>query len=443
MATDIAGLFGITPQAYNQQQQQLINAEAQQFAQLDPYQQVTAGAYGAGRQLGRGIVGALGGEDPQLKIISLRNQIMKNVNPNDPESIFGAAQELMRQGDQAGGLTMAQEARRVQESGATVGLREAQAQKARNWERTLTDSASKRNILSQVEVDLSEGKTVDPATLNQAKLIILQESRPKTSTDAEGRVQTIQGIDVNEFPNLAATLKKGGVGGGANVTTTETTQSLEVLQKQKEAASEAVSKVTSDIKNVDEALKLFNESPNLAGGWGSIILSGVPNTDAKTLQNLTKSIKSAFAVEEIEKLKTQSKTGATGFGSLAVKELETIQSAATALDPADKNFPQQLGIIKASFERWKKMMESRGQKLEERSTNSTQQTNSAPAQQTSAQQPVAQTNAPKPPQNVVTQANVNEQIIQATIDANVKKGKKITREQAVQALTKAGVLKGQ
>jgi hypothetical protein len=438
--TNIAGLFGITPQQYGQSQYNQALNEGQSFG-------TRAGLYAAGSQLGRGIGGALGAEDPQLKLIALRNQIGKSIDPNDPESIFGAAQQLMQAGDQQGGMLLAQEARRVQESGATVGLREAQALKARNWERTLTDSASKRNILSQVEVDLSEGKTVDPATLNQAKLIILQESRPRTSIDAEGRVQTIQGIDVNEFPNLATTLKKGGVGGGANVTTTETTQSLEALQKQKDAAYEAVSKVTSDIKNVDEALKLFNESPNLAGGWGSIILSGLPNTDAKTLQNLTKSIKSAFAVEEIEKLKAQSKTGATGFGSLAVKELETIQSAATALDPADKNFPQQLGIIKASFERWKKMMESRGQKLEERSTTSTQpstqQTNSAPAQQTSAQQPVPQTNAPKPPQNVVTQANANEQIIQATIDANVKKGKKITREQAVQALTKAGVLKGQ
>jgi len=146
MATDIPSLFGITPQAYNQQQQQLINAEAQQFAQLDPYQQVTAGSYGAGRQLGRGIVGALGGEDPQLKIISLRNQIGKSINPNDPESIFGAAQQLMQAGDQQGGMLLAQEARRVNEEKTTSGLATAKIQQIQlslAQEQKLRDELSK------------------------------------------------------------------------------------------------------------------------------------------------------------------------------------------------------------------------------------------------------------------------------------------------------------
>ena len=123
MATDIAGLFGITPQAYNQQQQQLINAEAQQFAQLDPYQQVTAGSYGAGRQLGRGIVGALGGEDPQLKIISLRNQIGKSINPNDLNSVQQAAETLARAGDQQGALQLADYLRKAQGDYALIQQR--------------------------------------------------------------------------------------------------------------------------------------------------------------------------------------------------------------------------------------------------------------------------------------------------------------------------------
>ena len=98
MATDIAGLFGITPQAYNQQQQQLIDAEAQQFAKLDPYQQVTAGSYGAGRQLGRGIVGALGGEDPMLQKITAQSQILLGLNMEDPNALTTAAQRASQAG---------------------------------------------------------------------------------------------------------------------------------------------------------------------------------------------------------------------------------------------------------------------------------------------------------------------------------------------------------
>jgi len=126
MATDIAGLFGITPQAYNQQQQQLINAEAQQFAQLDPYQQVTAGSYGAGRQLGRGIVGALGGEDPQLKIISLRQQVLQNTDMTDPQAVKQAMQALAQQNDQAGAIGLAERYRQLNESQALIQQRTAE-----------------------------------------------------------------------------------------------------------------------------------------------------------------------------------------------------------------------------------------------------------------------------------------------------------------------------
>ena len=149
MATDIAGLFGITPQAYNQQQQQLINAEAQNFAQLDPYQQVTAGSYGAGRQLGRGIIGALGGEDPQLKIISLRNQIAKNMNPNDLNSVQQAAQALASAGDQQGALQLADYLRKAQGDYALIQQRTAE--KMTPEQRNAEAKAGLMDVISQLE----------------------------------------------------------------------------------------------------------------------------------------------------------------------------------------------------------------------------------------------------------------------------------------------------
>jgi hypothetical protein len=163
------------------------------------------------------------------------------------------------------------------------------------------------------------------------------------------------------FPNIGKFMTGGGAAGGkAGVITTPA--SIEAAQTQAETAKEAVATVQNAINKVDEASKLYSGS-KMAGGYAQL-MSGLPNSDAKALANLTSNIKAAFSVEEIAKLKAQSKTGATGFGSLAVKELETIQNAVTALDPADKNYPEQLKTIRESFDRWKKLMEQRSVRAE-------------------------------------------------------------------------------
>jgi len=90
----VGGLFGMTPESYQDTRQQLEQRQAFQQAQLDPYEAVNYMAARAGQQLGRGIGGLLGGQDPQLQIISARNAVMKEINPNDPESIMAGAQKL-------------------------------------------------------------------------------------------------------------------------------------------------------------------------------------------------------------------------------------------------------------------------------------------------------------------------------------------------------------
>ena len=92
MATDsiMGGLFGITPEGYQQQQNQQALFQASQLAQLDPMARARTGImYGANR-----LVGALGAEDPQLKLISMRNAIFNRADPNDPNSLMAAAREL-------------------------------------------------------------------------------------------------------------------------------------------------------------------------------------------------------------------------------------------------------------------------------------------------------------------------------------------------------------
>jgi hypothetical protein len=80
MASEILGLF-TSPEEYQMRQQQAQQNRALDFAQLDPMQKASYGAYQAGRGLAD-IGGRLFGmEDPQLRKISMRQQMISGTNP--------------------------------------------------------------------------------------------------------------------------------------------------------------------------------------------------------------------------------------------------------------------------------------------------------------------------------------------------------------------------
>ena len=121
----VAGLFGLTPQMYqNQQYQQDLNRGIS-MAQLSPGAAAQAGLQASVGQLGRGFAGAMGIEDPQLKIISARNTIAQQIDQTNPESILKGAQMLAQMGDQQGAMALAQYARQAQESMAQTQQRRA------------------------------------------------------------------------------------------------------------------------------------------------------------------------------------------------------------------------------------------------------------------------------------------------------------------------------
>ena len=123
----VAGLFGLTPQMYGQQQQNTALAEGIRLAQLDPASRGAAMTYAGARGLGGAFANALGVEDPQLKMISARQQIMSQLDQSDPESILKGAQMLAQAGDQQGAMALAQYARQAQSEGALVQQRRAAA----------------------------------------------------------------------------------------------------------------------------------------------------------------------------------------------------------------------------------------------------------------------------------------------------------------------------
>lgn len=110
----VAGLFGLTPQMYGEQQRTSALQEGITLAQLDPASRGAAMTYAGARGLGNAIGGAFGVEDPQLKLISIRNTIAQQIDQSNPESILQGAQMLAQAGDQQGAMALAQYARQAQ-----------------------------------------------------------------------------------------------------------------------------------------------------------------------------------------------------------------------------------------------------------------------------------------------------------------------------------------
>jgi len=95
----VAGLFGMTPDMYERQQYQQDLQQGYNLAQLDPGAAARAQLPAGIGQLGRGFAGAMGIEDPQLKMISQTNQLMQGLNLRDPQSLTNAAQQASQMGN--------------------------------------------------------------------------------------------------------------------------------------------------------------------------------------------------------------------------------------------------------------------------------------------------------------------------------------------------------
>lgn len=115
MAEIIQSLFGVTPEMYQQQQQERVDAQAMQFARLDPFQQanyaIGRGAYGLAGAIG----GALGGQDPELQRITMRQQIAGQLDPMDLGTFDRGIEMMLRGGDNQGALMLRAEKDKAQQ----------------------------------------------------------------------------------------------------------------------------------------------------------------------------------------------------------------------------------------------------------------------------------------------------------------------------------------
>tara|TARA_R110000868_G_scaffold259039_1_gene516769 strand:+ start:1892 stop:3115 length:1224 start_codon:yes stop_codon:yes gene_type:complete len=124
----VAGLFGLSPEMYGEQQRRSSLNEGIALAQLDPAARGAAMTYAGARGLGGALAGSMGIEDPQLKLISARNTIAQQIDQTNPESVMKGAQMLAQMGDQQGAFALADLARKAQSEMALTQQRRAAEQ---------------------------------------------------------------------------------------------------------------------------------------------------------------------------------------------------------------------------------------------------------------------------------------------------------------------------
>jgi len=179
MATSIvSGLFGITPEAYQAQQNQQALAQSAELGQLDPFASARTSLIYGGRQL----AGALGAQDPQLRIISARNAVMQEVDPNNPTSLQSAIQKLSAVGDQAGALQLSDYLRKAQGDYALIQQRTAE--KMTPEQRNALASATLRQQINEVTAEPDSDKKTNTLAFLSNQLSSLITPKPDKVADA-------------------------------------------------------------------------------------------------------------------------------------------------------------------------------------------------------------------------------------------------------------------
>jgi hypothetical protein len=416
MASDILGLF-TNPQQYLAQQDASMQQQFAQRAALDPLQRASILGQQAGYRLGQGVGGALGGVDPQLEMISRRNALLGQLDLSDPSSFIKVAEAAAQMGDAQFAIAIAQEGRKLRESSASIELKEAQAFKAQNQQKTQTDSAKKREIISSLEQKLATDPTYKPTQqeIANARFIVATETKSKSFIDPQtNQLIVIDGLDINlAAPNVAKVLSQLSASQTAPQPTEQavaqpvaqpTTQEAQATTpvasptptltnqpqvrvietpSSKIKTEERAKKIEAETEEKKRAVESFDDQiaavQSLRGtiestrkiigplttGYGAL-LSGIPLTKAKTLKGNTQTIKNNVALAKLRELKQQSSTGASGLGALNMKEFDAIQGIIASLDPESENYANDLEKVDAFFARAEDLMTKQSARAKEK-----------------------------------------------------------------------------
>jgi len=445
MATSIVeGLFGLTPQMYeNQQYNQDLNRGIS-LAQLSPGAAAQAGLQASVGQLGRGFAGAMGIEDPQLKMIAQRQEILKKLDLTDAKSLIEGAKLASSYGDGQLAASLVDRARSLQESSSKIALQQAQALKALQPNK-LTGDERYIADLRTVESKILEGKEPTANELSNANMAAQMLAKPRSFFDqASGQTVTIPATDPSKafpetFKAMVKTEAAGGIGVPRPTVQTATTGNLPA------GSQKEIGDIDSNLK------KLELSAPELQSFLGSLKSGEVKyNATSNTLDLLGATVLPAFGLpeqgaqvkkDEIKRALTERVNSlllmakGTQTEGDATRAADQIASTTTYLSQArmigaieglmraESKLSSELGVKKTA-------LQSQGRTTEPGVASTAQESPSMAA-------PTKQTTPSTSQSTSSSSALSREQKIKLFIDHN---GGKPTRQQAIDALTAAGKL---
>jgi hypothetical protein len=258
----VAGLFGLTPEMYGEQQRRSALREGIDLAKLTPGEAGAAMTYAGARGLSGAIAGALGVQDPQLNMISNRNAIFQQIDQSNPESMVQGIKMLSQAGDQQGAMALADYYRKAQSETALAQQRTAAANRERV--QSTPEKILIANQLAQLNTEL-DVLTQQPSSperdaklnLTTRKLEALEQQVEKPNKtvvvgnsliDAVTGFELYKGPDAQKYSEFAKTLIDAGLIPG---TDPFQKRMLEYATKKVEGAGKGTGNVTIGGINVD------------------------------------------------------------------------------------------------------------------------------------------------------------------------------------------------
>lgn len=351
MATQVQSLFGITPESYQAQQQAALDAQALQFAKLSPMQQAQMGLFRGASQLGTGLAGLMGYQDPEMQRIKARQGLLGGIDMSDPAALRQAARQAQQNGD----FNAAQElAARADE----VALNLARISKETALGAQATAEAQRKEFAFAQEEKLREELAALPpeATDAQVEQVVRKYGKPD---DIFKTIERRTTAEANRVAKLELEREKAAAREAEKERDRAFREQMALLAQQQRAATNDLQRemlrmrmqdmadakaakadkqqMAQDmaVRHAQKVISDVSEATNLVSGFTTGVVgkasSFVPGTDAYNLNQRVLTIKANLGFDRLQQMRDASPTGGA-LGQVAVQELEALQASVGSLE---------------------------------------------------------------------------------------------------------------
>jgi hypothetical protein len=443
MSEIVQSLFGVTPEMYQQNQQARIDAQALQYAQLDPFQQASF-AVGRGANMLSGAIGrSLGGQDPEEVKIRMQQQLLSGVDLSDPTSLIQGARQANQMGLPQLAANLVDRSKSLQESAGRIAAQNAQLAKALQPDK-LTGDERYINILQNLETMYANNKEPTATQLSLGNMAGQMLSKPRSYLDAaSGQMITQPATDPSQAFPLTYKAMRGSSEGGATTVPKPTVQQA-TTGNLPAASQQDIAEIDANLEKIANSTQLdslskslksgevkFNAAANAFDFLGAIV---PPIFGGQEVGSQVKKDEFTRAITERVNFVLNAAKGVQAKDD-AIRAKEQIASPSTFYSSARMQGALD-SLVKAEESLKKELL---AKKTALQSQGKTEAPNVPSAKPSAAQPSPVQQPEARPTAKPATQMT-REQKIDAVVRFNASKGVTVSPQQAEKALRDAGKL---